>query len=92
MATDREGIKQVTQQAYTLAPAECESTTNSNEDPALAQDQSRMLFWLMCSTGPGDWKWVPAEAPCWKGEVRLNFRLFNVVVGWQRQKEGRDGD
>jgi hypothetical protein len=44
-----------------------------------------MNFWLMVNDDRGDWRFIRAEAPCWKGELRMSFRWFRVVIGWQRK-------
>lgn len=43
------------------------------------------MLWLIVAKGPSRWRFVRAEAPCWKGECQLGFRWLNVTFGWQRQ-------
>jgi hypothetical protein len=45
-------------------------------------------MWLLLQTGPTPWRYIPAEPPCQKGELRVSFRWFHVVLGWQKA-EGR---
>lgn len=46
---------------------------------------SPAVAWLMITRGPGQWNYIPAEAPCWKGEINFSLRWFSVVIGWQRK-------
>jgi hypothetical protein len=43
--------------------------------------------WAFINGQRGDWAFVKAEPPCWKGELSMSFRWFRVVIGWQRRKE-----
>jgi hypothetical protein len=47
--------------------------------------ETRRLIWLML--GPGgirQFRYVKAEAPCWKGEVNVPLFGWSVTIGWQR--------
>ena len=48
-----------------------------------------MIAWLMLLRDPGTTRYVPAEAPCWKGELDLNLQAFHIVIGWQRETVAR---
>lgn len=39
------------------------------------------MIWLMWIAG-SRWRFVRAEAPCWKGELQCG----RLVIGWQRQE------
>jgi hypothetical protein len=41
------------------------------------------MIWAIVNRGRGDWKLIRAEAPCWKGELRISLRWFNLTIGWQ---------
>lgn len=42
-----------------------------------------MTWWLMFVQG-SRWRYLPAEAPCWKGELQC----WRFVMGWQRNIGG----
>lgn len=48
------------------------------------------MLWLMLLRGSGDWRFIKAEPPCWKGEIRASFRWFKLVLGWQRVTRGEN--
>lgn len=41
------------------------------------------VIWLMLINGPGNWRFVKAEPPCWKGEVCFSLHFCHAVIGWQ---------
>lgn len=43
------------------------------------------MIWAIAKVGPGPWNYIPAEAPCWKAEINVSFRLFSLTFGWQRK-------
>jgi len=47
--------------------------------------ESGALLWIMIMRGSNQWNYIPAEEPCWKGEINLSFWLFCVAIGWQRK-------
>ena len=42
-----------------------------------------MPFWIIVSSGRGQWKYITPDGPCWKGEISVSFWFFNIVFGWQ---------
>lgn len=49
----------------------------------------RMLAWAMLSSGRSRFRFVRAEAPCWKGEIVLPLVIATLVIGWQAGEEDR---
>jgi len=43
-----------------------------------------MIAWAMLARGAGPWRYLRAEAPCWKGEIGLSFGFVHLTIGWQR--------
>jgi hypothetical protein len=41
------------------------------------------MIWLIVMPGPSKWSYIKAEAPCWKAEVNMSFKLFSLTLGWK---------
>jgi hypothetical protein len=50
------------------------------------ESEPRLYWWVMCTSQWSPWKFIRAEGPCWKGEVRFGLLTF----GWQAR--GKRGD
>jgi len=47
------------------------------------------VIWIVLQRGAADWKYIKAEPPCQKGEVRFSLLLIHGIIGWQSRKERR---
>ena len=52
--------------------------------------ESKALSWMMLVSGPGRWKFVKAEGPCWKVDLTMSFRWFTISIGWQKEPPKND--
>lgn len=50
------------------------------------------MIWLLVQRGPCDWRYIRAEPPCHKGEIRASFRWLNITVGWQAEATKEQGN
>jgi hypothetical protein len=48
-----------------------------------------MIWWVICLRGRGVWRYIRAEAPCFKGEVQISLTWISLVIGWQRPADTR---
>ena len=46
-------------------------------------DDHAVRWWLMCGY-VWSWRFIRAEGPCWKGEIRVG----PFTLGWQRKHGG----
>ena len=45
-----------------------------------------MLAWVIVRRGHDRWAYyIPAQGPCWKGEVGFSLWFVNMCIGWQRK-------
>lgn len=44
------------------------------------------MIWLIVRANSSQWNYIPAEAPCWKGEINMSFRWASMTIGWQRNE------
>lgn len=45
------------------------------------------MIWAIFQRGPGGWRYIKAEPPCRKGELRMSFRWVSVTVGWGKEQK-----
>lgn len=44
------------------------------------------MLWAMLQRGSTPWRFIRAEPPCWKGEIRLSLHWWNLTIGWERNR------
>lgn len=43
-------------------------------------------MWILLQLGHHGYRWIAAEPPCLKGELRCSLGLFTVTIIWQREE------